>query len=159
MEILPWLAAVLLILLGIAGTVLPALPGPPLVFAGLLVLAWIDDFTRVGAVTLTLLGLVTATAWLIDVVATSLGAKRAGASTLAVVGAACGTVVGLFGGLPGLLIGPLAGASVGEYLSRRDACQAARAGVATWVGLLLAVVAKLALSFAMVAIFATAYFV
>ena len=57
MNALYWTAAVLLIVAGLAGTVLPALPGPPLVFAGLLLGAWIDGFNKVGGWTLTILAI------------------------------------------------------------------------------------------------------
>lgn len=157
--ILLWLLAGALVLLGIAGVVLPALPGPALVFLGLLLGAWIDDFAKIGGATVALLGALAALAWLIDFVAASLGAKRVGASTLAVVGAALGTVAGLFFGLLGLLLGPLVGAVGGELLSGRASHQAARAGVATWIGLIAGVAVKLALAFTMIGVFALAYFV
>jgi len=160
MEIaLLWILAALLVLVGLLGMVLPALPGTPLIFLGLLTAAWIDDFTRVGGLTVGLLGALAALAWLVDYVAASLGAKRAGASALAVVGAVVGTVVGIFFGLVGLLLGPLLGAVAGELLSGRDHRQAARAGLATWVGMVFGLAAKLALGFTMIGVFATAYFV
>jgi hypothetical protein len=157
--ILLWLLAGVLVLLGIAGVILPALPGPALVFLGLLLGAWIDGFTRIGGATVALLGALAALAWLIDFVAASLGAKRVGASTLAVVGAALGTVAGLFFGFVGLLVGPLVGAIGGELLAGRASHQAARAGVATWIGLIAGVAVKLALAFTMIGVFAFAYFV
>jgi uncharacterized protein YqgC (DUF456 family) len=153
-----WLAAVLLVALGIAGSVLPALPGVSLVFAGLLVAAWADDFQRVGAIPLVVLGLLVLLSFVIDFVATVLGAKRVGATKLALLGAAVGTVVGLFLGLPGLVLGPFIGAVAGELMSHGKLQQAARAGIATWIGLLFGTLAKLALVFTMLGIFAAAYF-
>ncbi|MGB0129231.1 MAG: DUF456 family protein, partial [Rhodocyclaceae bacterium] len=96
-----WILASLLVIVGLAGVVLPALPGTPFIFLGLLLGAWIDDFAKVGGLTIALLGVLAALAWLVDVVATSLGAKRVGASTIAIVGAALGTIAGLFFGIPG----------------------------------------------------------
>jgi len=93
----------------------------------------------------------------VDLLATSLGAQRAGASRQAILGAALGTVVGLFFGLPGILAGPFLGAVAGEYLARRDVAQAGRAGLGTWLGLVLGAAAKLALAFTMLALFLTAY--
>jgi uncharacterized protein YqgC (DUF456 family) len=154
-----WILAALLVLVGLIGMVLPALPGTPLVFLGLLTAAWIDGFAKVSGFTVALLGALAAAAWLVDYVAASLGAKRAGASALAVVGAVLGTVVGIFFGIVGLLLGPLLGAVAGELLSGRDHRQAARAGVATWIGLVFGLAAKLALAFSMIGVFATAYFV
>lgn len=152
-----WLLAGILVLVGMAGTVLPALPGAPLVFLGLLLAAWIDGFQRVGWLALTLLGVLTLLSLGVDLLATSLGAQRAGASRQAILGAALGTVVGLFFGLPGILAGPFLGAVAGEYLARRDVAQAGRAGLGTWLGLVLGAAAKLALAFTMLALFLTAY--
>ncbi|MDP3874681.1 MAG: DUF456 domain-containing protein [Methyloversatilis sp.] len=151
-DLLLWLIASLLVLVGLAGVVLPALPGIPLVFGGLLMVAWLDDFQRIGGVTLAVLGALAVLAWLIDFAASVIGAQRVGASPLALVGAAIGTVVGLFGGLIGLLFAPLAGAAIGEFIARRDALQAARVGLATWLGMLLAAVAKVAIAFMMLGI-------
>jgi uncharacterized protein YqgC (DUF456 family) len=152
-----WLVAVALVLVGIAGAVLPALPGVPLVFAGLFVAAWIDHFQKVGWLVLSVLGVLTVLSFVMDFVATGLGAKKSGASKLAVVGAAVGTVVGLFFSLPGLILGPFLGAVAGELLARKGRNQAVRAGLGTWLGLLLATAGKLALIFAMVGIFITFY--
>lgn len=159
-DALLWLLAVVLVGAGVAGTVLPALPGAPLVLAGLVVAAWIDDFTRVGWLTLVVLGLLTLLTIAIDVGATALGAKRVGASKRAILGAAVGTVVGFFVGfgIPGLLIGPFVGALLGEYWARRDWRQAQKVGFGTWLGLLVAAVGKLAVVFAMLGLFAAAYY-
>jgi len=158
-DVLLYLLAALLVLGGIAGSVLPALPGVPMVFAGLLVAAWAGDFTRVGVFTLVLLGVLTLASFAIDFAATALGAKRVGATKLAVIGAALGTLAGLFLGIPGLILGPFVGAVAGELLSHGQVQQATRAGVATWVGLLFGTLAKLALVFTMLGVFAFAYFV
>jgi uncharacterized protein len=157
-EIWIWLLAVVLVVAGIAGAVLPALPGVPLVFAGLLAAAWADDFQRVGVVALVVLGLLTVLSFVVDFLATVLGAQRVGATRLALVGAALGTLLGLFFGLPGLILGPFAGAVIGELVSHGRVQQATRAGLATWVGLLFGTLAKLALAFTMLGVFAAAYF-
>jgi Uncharacterized protein conserved in bacteria len=154
-----WLLAAVLVVGGLAGAVLPVLPGVMLVFAGLVVGAWADDFQRVGWVTLTLLGLLTLASLAIDLAATALGAKRVGATKMAVAGAAVGTLGGLFLGIPGLIVGPFVGAVAGEMLSHGEWRKATQAGIATWLGLLFGTLAKLALIFAMLGIFALAYFV
>jgi uncharacterized protein YqgC (DUF456 family) len=154
-----WALAALLIVVGVAGTVLPALPGIPLVFAGLLVGAWADDFQRVGWVTLSVLGLLATASLAIDFAATALGAKRVGASRKAIVGAALGTLFGVFLGIPGLILGPFVGAVAGEMLSHGEWRRATSAGAATWVGLLFGTLAKIALAFAMLGIFVFAFFV
>lgn len=132
------------------------MPGTLLVWSGVLLGAWIDDFTRVGVSTVVIISILAALAWALDFVAGLMGAKRAGASKLALVGAAIGTVVGIFMGLVGVLFMPLVGAAVGEYWAQRDQQRAAKVAFATWVGLMLGMVAKVVLSFVMVGIFLVA---
>jgi len=156
MTVVLWVAAVALIVIGVIGTVMPAVPGAILVFGGIALAAWIDDFTRIPVWLLVLLGVLTALAWVVDYVAAAAGAKRAGASRQAIIGATLGTVVGIFTGLWGLLFMPLLGAAVGEYVARRDVRRAGKAGVATWLGLLLGTTAKVAIVLTMVGIFIVA---
>ena len=148
-----WLIAVALIVTGAVGTVLPALPGAILVFAGIALAAWIDHFTRIPAWMLAIFGLLTALAWAVDYIATAMGAKRAGASRLAIVGALIGTVAGVLSGLVGLLFMPLIGAAIGEYISRPDLRHAGHVGLATWLGLMIGTAVKIAIVFAMVGLF------
>jgi uncharacterized protein YqgC (DUF456 family) len=154
-----WLLAALMIVAGMAGSVLPALPGVPLVFGGLVVAAWADDFQRVGWITLTFLGLLTLASFAIDFAATAMGAKRVGATRYAIIGAALGTFGGLFFGIPGLILGPFVGAVAGEMLSHGEWRKATQAGVATWMGLLFGTLTKLALVFTMLGLFLFAYVV
>ena len=154
-----WVAAGALVLAGVAGTVLPVLPGPPLVLAGLLLLAWMDDFARVGGWTVAALVALTALTVAVDFAASALGAKRVGASRRAIAGALLGGLAGLFFGLPGVILGPFVGAVVGEYTVQRRLGQAGRVGIGTWVGMVLGLAARLALVFAMLGVFATAYLV
>jgi uncharacterized protein len=153
-----WLLAAVLVIAGLAGSVLPAMPGVPLVFLGLVVGAWADDFQRVTWLTLTLLGLLTIASFSIDVLATALGAKRVGATRLAIVGAMLGTLGGMFLGIPGLILGPFVGAVAGELISHGKVRQATRAGLATWMGLIFGTLTKIALVFTMLGVFAVAYF-
>jgi uncharacterized protein YqgC (DUF456 family) len=152
-----WIVALALVILGLLGTVLPALPGPVLVFAGLLLAAWIDGFARVGVLTIGLLGILTIGAHLIDLVAAAMGVQRSGASKRAIAGAALGVLAGLFFGLPGLVLGPFVGATLAELTVRRDLRGAGRAGLAAWAGFIAGVVAKLAVAFAMIGIFIAAF--
>ena len=147
-----------LVLVGVAGTVLPALPGVPLVFAGMLLAAWAGDFEVVGPGMLVLLGLMTALSVVVDFLAAALGAKRVGASRLAVVGAVLGTFVGVFFGPLGLLGGPFVGALVGELIHVRELRQATRVGIGTWIGVVVGTVLKLGLAFGMLGLFAFAWF-
>ena len=155
-DTLLWLLSGALILAGFAGIVLPALPGTLRVFAGIVLGAWIDNFTRVGWIALAVIGVLAILAWAMDYVAAMLGAQRAGASRQAIVGAALGTVVGIFMGLIGVLFMPLVGAAAGEYLARRQHGQALRVGIATWLGLLAGMLAKFVPAFMMVGIFGVA---
>ena len=148
-----WILVALLIVIGLAGTVLPALPGAALVFGGILLGAWIDGFQRVGITVVVACGLLMLLSWAADYASALLGAKRAGASREAIIGAALGTVLGLFTGLIGLLFMPLLGAAAGQYLAQRDASRAAQVGLSTWVGLLIGTVAKVVISFVMVGLF------
>jgi uncharacterized protein YqgC (DUF456 family) len=152
-QILLWLLAALLIATGFAGLILPALPGIPLVYAGLVLLAWADDFAYVGWITLALLGVLALLSYGIDFLTTVLGAKRFGASPRAMVGAALGAVIGLFFGLPGLLLGPFVGAVIAEFSLRGSARAATRAGVGATIGLLFGALLKVALAFTMIGVF------
>jgi uncharacterized protein YqgC (DUF456 family) len=133
-------------------------PGAVAVFGGMLLAAWIDDFQRIGWITLTILGVLTALTFVFDIIGGLLGAKRVGASRLALVGAAVGTVVGLFFGFVGIVLGPFIGAVAGELIHRQQLDRAARVGLATWIGLAVGALAKVALVFAMLAVFVTSYF-
>ena len=130
MDALWWVLSVALIAAGLAGTVLPALPGTALVLAGIALGAWIDDFSRVGPWALGAVAAMAVLAWVLDYVAALLGARRAGASRQALVGAAAG-----------------------EYLAQRDQRQAMKVGVATWLGLMAGLLAKVVLAFMMVGVF------
>lgn len=157
MEItLLWILCAALILLGLAGTVLPMLPGTVLVWGGIVLGAWIDDFARVGTTTVVVVSVLAVLAWGLDYVAGLMGAQKVGASRQALLGAAVGTVVGLFMGLVGVLFMPLVGAAVGEYLARRDQARAVKVGLATWVGIMVGLIAKVVLAFVMVGLFVAA---
>jgi uncharacterized protein len=156
MTALLWILAVALIVVGIAGTILPALPGTILVFAGILLGAWIDGFARIPVWLVVVFGALTALAWTVDYFAAVAGAKKVGASRLALIGAAIGTLAGIFTGLWGLLFMPLVGAAVGEFIAQRDWNRAGKVGLATWIGLLLGTAVKVAIVFAMVGAFVVA---
>lgn len=152
-QILLWLLAGLLILVGLAGLVLPVLPGIPLVYAGLFLLAWAEDFVYVGWVSLIVLGLLTLLSYGIDFLATALGAKKYGASPRAVAGAAVGALVGAFFGLVGIILGPFLGAMVGEFSRRASYKAATQAGLGATLGLLFGTLLKIALAFTMLGVF------
>lgn len=148
-----WILSALLMLAGLAGTVLPALPGTALVLAGIVLGAWIDGFTRVGVGVLAIVSVLAAIAWILDYAAGLLGARKVGASRQALTGAVIGTVLGLFAGFVGVLILPLVGAAIGEYMARKDEVHALKVGVATWLGIMAGMIAKVVIGFVMVGIF------
>jgi uncharacterized protein YqgC (DUF456 family) len=156
-EVVLWIAALALIVGGFVGTILPGMPGVLIIYAGMWLAAWIDDFARIGWVTLTILGVLTALALVADLVASLLGARRVGASRQALLGSVIGGIVGIFFGLIGLLLGPFIGAVAGELMARRSISDATRVGLATWVGLLVGTMAKLALAVGMLGVFLTSY--
>ncbi len=157
MPVLLWIVGVALVVIGIAGIVFPALPGTVLIFAGLLMTAWADDFTRVGPWTLLAIGLIGAASYAVDFVAAALGARHVGASRSAVAGAALGTLLGIPFGLPGVLLGPLVGAVLGELSVNRELGRAAGVGLAAWIGFLIGTVVKVSLAFLMIGIYLIAF--
>jgi uncharacterized protein len=168
---LAWLGVVLMIVIGLAGTVLPALPGTVFVLAGVIWGAWLDDFTRVPVWVVVICAVLAAIAFATDYVAAMMGAKRVRASTWAIVGAALGTVAGIFTGFIGLLFMPLVGAVAGEWFAQRQKTadlqveqgqyhvRAAKVGLATWVGMIVGTAVKLALVLTIVGIFVAAYWI
>jgi hypothetical protein len=151
-----WVVAVLLVVAGAVGTVLPALPGVPLIFVGVLLAAWAEDFQRIGGWTLAVLAVLTAIGVIVDYAAASMSARRAGASPDGIVGAAIGSVAGIFTGLWGLVFMPLVGAAIGELIAHRDALRAGKVGAATWLGLLVGTAIKIAVAFTMIGVFVAA---
>jgi uncharacterized protein YqgC (DUF456 family) len=156
-SILWWIVAGLLVIAGLAGTIVPALPGVPLVFAGLFIGAWIGDFQSVGWVTIGVLGILATVAWLVDFVAGAMGARYLGASVRAFYGATIGALVGIFFGLVGMLLGPFIGAVIGELSAGNTLAGSGRAGIGAWLGLVIATAIKLALVFLMIGIFFFGY--
>ncbi|WP_310385327.1 DUF456 domain-containing protein [Roseateles sp.] len=156
MDVVLWVSCVGLILAGLAGTVLPLLPGTLLVLLGIVLGAWIGDFQAVGWGTIAVVTALALLAWVLDYVAGLLGARKVGASRQALIGAALGTLLGIFTGLVGVLFMPLLGAAAGEYLAQRNEGRAIKVGVATWVGMMVGMLAKVVLAFMMMGIFIVA---
>jgi uncharacterized protein YqgC (DUF456 family) len=157
MTFILWTVAVALVAIGIVGVILPALPGTVLIFAGLFVAAWADHFQRVGPLMLTVIGLIGAASYGVDFAAAALGAQRFGASRRAMAGAALGTLLGLFLGLPGLIAGPFVGAVLGELTLHRDWQRVGRAGVAAWIGFAIGTAVKVGIAFLILGLFVAAY--
>lgn len=158
METALYILGPLLVLIGVIGTVVPALPGAPLVFAGLLLVAWADDFQRVGVWPLVSLGALMLLALGVDALSTAYGVKKSGASGWALAGAAFGLLAGLFFPPVGLLLGPFLGALAGEYWARRDWQQATRAGVGAGLGMIVGLALRVVFVFLMIGMFLIAWF-
>ena len=148
-----WLVASVLVLAGLMGLVLPVIPGAPLIFAGLLLAAWAEDFAYVGVWTIVTLATMTLIILGVDLWATMFGAKKFGASKRSMLGAVIGAVIGIFLGLPGVIFGPFIGAVAGEILAQKSLGQATRAGVGATIGLVLGAAIKLTLAIAMIGLF------
>ena len=142
--------AFLLIACGIAGTIIPALPGIPMIFIGGWIIAYVDDYAHMGTGTLIFLGVLTALSILIDWVSQTMGAQKAGATKLGLTGALIGTIVGIPFGLVGIFLFPVIGAFAGEMIGHRDMRKATKVSWATWVGMIAGIAAKVAIAFIMI---------
>ena len=153
-----WILGLILIAVGLAGIVLPAIPGVPLVFLGIVAIAWADGFTKIGGVTIGVCGALTLLAVGVDYLAGALGAKKFGATKWGVLGALVGIVPGLLFGLPGMILGPAVGAVAFEYWKNPDFKAASKAGAGVMVGFAIGIVAKCALALAVLGVAGLAYF-
>ena len=158
-ELIWWILAAIMIIAGLAGTILPLLPSTPLIFGGIFLLAWQDDFQRLGWPSLTILIVMMLISSVLDYIAGAMGAKRVGASQYAVWGALIGSIVGVMGGVIGLILGPFIGAAAGEMYARRDLMHAGKVGIASGIGMLIGAIAKVGLALAMIGVFALAWFI
>lgn len=148
-----WLGAIALVVIGLVGLVLPAIPGAPLIFAGLVLAAWAEGFSYVGLWTIIALAFLALLTYGVDFWATMFGAKKFGASKRAIIGALIGAITGIFLGLPGVVFGPFIGAVIGELSAQKNLQQAARAGIGATIGLILGAALKIAMALAMIGIF------
>jgi uncharacterized protein YqgC (DUF456 family) len=159
LDIALYVLAAALMIGGLAGNILPALPGIPMIFGGIWLAAAVDQYRHLGLWWLVAIGVLGTLGVIVDFVAGTLGAKRVGASRLALTGAALGTLIGMFLGIAGLLLGPFIGAVLGELASGTSVLRSAHVGAATWLGLLFGTLVKLVLSFLMIGLFGFAMLV
>jgi len=157
MDMALYLLAAALIVGGLAGSIIPALPGLPMIFGGIWLTAAVDDYRHLGLWWLLIIGGLGTAGVIIEFIASTLGAKRVGASRLALWGASLGTLAGMFLGIPGLILGPFIGALLGELASGTSVLRSAHVGVGTWIGLLFGTLMKLVISFMMVGLFGLAW--
>ena len=147
-----------LVAVGLAGIVLPAIPGVPLVFLGVVAVAWADGFEKIGGWTLGVCGALAILGVAVDYLAGAMGAKQFGATKWGVLGAVVGLVFGLFFGLPGMILGPAIGAVAFEYWKNPDFKAASKAGAGVMVGFAIGIVAKCAIALAILGVAGLAYF-
>lgn len=152
-----WILAVVLVIAGFAGSILPVMPGVPMVLIGLLLMAWLDGFIHVGWTTMFWLTGLAILSVIIDFLATAEGARRFGAGRYAILGAALGLLVGIFFGLPGILFGPFVGAVAGHMLSKANIDDSIRAGVGASIGVVVGTISKVVIAGIMVVWFALAW--
>jgi len=158
MDILLLMAGFILILGGLVFMALPIVPGAAIIYLGILLVAWADDFSRIGGVMLVVLAFLAIAGSLVDNLAGVMGARYGGASTWGVLGAVLGALAGLPFGLPGVILGPAIGAVTFEYLKNPEFKRASRAGAGSLAGFLLGIVAKYVVGGLMVGIALVAYF-
>lgn len=151
--LLVWILCVACVVAGFLGTMIPVIPGPPLILAGVLGIARWEDFATVGIVPVMIIGVLAVVTIIIDFASSYIGAKKVGASQAALLGSVIGSLAGIFFILPGLILGPFIGALLGEWWSSRSLPQATRVGVGTWIGMVVGAAAKLGLSLAMIGVF------
>lgn len=153
-----WSAVFTLIAIGLVGIVFPLLPGATFLFAGMWLAAWIEDYQRISVGTIWWLFALMLLSFVVDWVASALGAKKAGASKAAIIGATLGSIFGVLVGFWGLLIFPFVGAFIGELMTHGDQLRAHKVGFAAWLGTMLGLITKIAIAFAMLGIFVLAWF-
>ena len=144
LDIILWVIAAALMVIGFAGTIVPMIPGLPLIFAGAWLAAFIDHYDEISVMTLVILAVLTVIGLIVDWVAQTLGAQKAGSFI--------GTLIGIFTGLWGLIFMPLLGAAIGEFIDHRDLLKSGKVGFATWLGMMIGIVIKLGLAFTMIGI-------
>jgi uncharacterized protein len=158
MSVLLYVLGALLLAGGVAGLVLPVLPGSVLLVAGVVALAFAGNFGAVGWGTVAFAGVMGLVITAVDWAASVLGAKAFGASKWAVLGSAVGLVAGLFLGLPGIVLGPPLGALVFEYVKDPNFGRALQAGFGAFVGFLAGSVVKVTLAFVLLGVVALRLF-
>jgi hypothetical protein len=152
-EIIGLTVTLLVMLVGLAGSIVPVLPGPPLVLiAALGHRLWFGQHSASGLVLLSLTVL-TLASLLLDYFASMYGAKRFGATWRGVLGAFIGGLIGLFFSIPGIIIGPFLGALVFELLGGYEFDKASRAGLGATLGVFAGVIGKCIVSVVMIGVF------
>jgi hypothetical protein len=147
--------ALLVMFVGLIGSMLPVLPGTPLALVAAIGHRLYFGAASINNVVLFVLVGLVVVSLVFDFLATALGAKKFGATWRGAVGAMIGGVIGLFFSLPGIILGPFLGAMLFELFGDKKLKQAAKAGAGAVVGLLLGVIGKFSICVMMIVLFAT----
>jgi uncharacterized protein len=154
MELFWWSIAVILFAIGLIGTVLPVFPGTIIILGGaLLHRMMLGPEKSVGWGTITVLVLLTVASYALDFLSGYLGARYFGATRWGMFGALLGALIGIFFGIVGLFVGPVIGAVAGEFIAGKRMIDAGRAGWGSLLGNVGAMIGKLVIALAMIAIF------
>jgi uncharacterized protein YqgC (DUF456 family) len=153
MHVLILIICYLIMLIGLLGCVLPMLPGVPLVFIGIYIYAWMSGFKIISRNLIIIFLILTVISVVIEYIASSIGAKKFGASKFGFFGAFLGTIVGIFFAPWGIILGPLLGALIGEFISGKDLKEAFKAGGGAFLGFFGGVFLKIVISFVMIGVF------
>jgi uncharacterized protein YqgC (DUF456 family) len=152
-QVIGFVLVLLAMLVGLAGAIIPGLPGTPLVFAAALGhRLWFVD-KSVSWWVVAVLGILMLFSLAVDFLATSVGAKGLGATWRGMVGAVIGAMIGLFFAPLGLILGPFLGAMLLEAIGGRDWRQASKAGAGAALGFLAGTVGRIACCVAMIGLF------
>lgn len=153
-EITYFILTLILMLFGLIGSVLPVIPGIPIIWAAAFLYGLLTGFEQIGFNYLFIFGLLTLLSLILDWIAGLYGAKKMGASKWGIVGAFVGMIVGLFvGALPGMIIGPFVGAVAFELIAGKASVAALKAGFGTFIGFVAGVIVKLVLAAVMIGVF------
>jgi uncharacterized protein YqgC (DUF456 family) len=160
MENLWWLLTVLVMLLGIAGTIIPIMPGATLILGAALVHRFVlARDNSIGWKAIAVLIVLYGVSIAVDFASSAMGAKRFGASRLAMIGSVIGAFVGIFLGPFGIILGPLGGALIGEVLAQRsqqNVGKTIKVGYGTFVGTIVGIIGRMSVAVLMVATFVVA---
>ncbi len=145
------IVALIIMCIGLAGLLLPVLPGAPLILSGMVVYGLLAGFYELGLGFWIGQSILVALIYGVDYIASTVGVKRYNGSRSALVGSIVGIVIGLFTlGFAGIIIGPILGAIAGEFIATGSLEQALKVGVGAFIGIAGGVIAKLIIGIVMI---------
>jgi uncharacterized protein YqgC (DUF456 family) len=152
-EMMGFVVALVVMIVGLIGAFVPGIPGAPLILAAAIVHKIYFGPESVSYITLAVLVILTVLSMVLDFLGSLLGAKKLGATWKGMVGAILGAIIGIFFSIPGLILGPIIGAFLFELLSGREWRESAKAGAGAFLGMLLGALGRLICCVLMIAVF------